>query len=72
MKLKMISIDNIFGQIMLLRNLIFGLNFFLKHGRFLGSQKLAVLPQVEIPSFIKTEIPLSPVDLQKKNRRNQC
>ena len=38
----------------------------MKHGRFLGSQKLAVLPQVEIPSFIKTEIPLSPVDLQKK------
>ena len=69
MKLKMISIDRILGQIMLLRNLIVGLFFFLffffKHGRFVGSQKLAVLLQVEVPSFIKTEIPLSPVDLYK-------
>ena len=46
--------------------------FFFKHGRFPGSQKLITLPQIKIPSFLRTDIPISPIDLFKKlcwNRR---
>ena len=40
--------------------------FFFSKGRFPGSQKLIMLPQADIPDFIKTETPLSPIDLYKK------
>ena len=48
------------------RNLIVGLHFFFKHGRFPGSQKLVMLPQIKTPSFMRTEMSLSPIDLFKK------
>ena len=35
-------------------------------GRFPGSQKLIMLPQADIPDFVQTETPLSPIDLHKK------
>ena len=35
-------------------------------GGFPGSQKLIILPQADIPDFVKTETPLSPIDLYKK------
>ena len=37
--------------------------FFSNYGRFLGSQELILVPQVEIPNFVKTNIPLSAIDL---------
>ena len=40
--------------------------FFCSKGRFPGSQKLIILPQAGIPDFVKTEMPLSPIDLYKK------
>ena len=40
--------------------------FFFSKGRFPVSQKLIMLPQANIPDFIKTETPLSPIDLYKK------
>ena len=40
--------------------------FFFIKGRFPGSQKLIMLPQADIPDFVKTETPLSPIDLYKK------
>ena len=40
--------------------------FFFSKGRFPGSQKLIMLPQADIPDFIKTEAPLLPIDLYKK------
>ena len=39
---------------------------FFSKGRFPGSQKLIMLPRGNIPDFIKTEMPLSPIDLYKK------
>ena len=39
--------------------------FCFKHGRFLGSQKLIAIPQVKTPPFLKTDIPISPIDLYK-------
>ena len=35
-------------------------------GRFPSSQKLIMLLQADIPDFVKTETPLSPIDLYKK------
>ena len=40
--------------------------FYFQHGRFPGSQKLVNMPQVKIPCFLKTEIPISRIDLYKK------
>ena len=40
--------------------------FNFKHGRFPGSLKLIAIPQVKTPSFLKTDIPISPIDLLKK------
>ena len=40
--------------------------FYFLHGRFPGSQKLISIPQVKLPFFLKTDIPISPVDLYKK------
>ena len=39
------------------------IGFFFSKGRFPGSQKLLMLPQADIPNFVKTETPLSPIDL---------
>ena len=41
------------------------IGFYFKHGRFPGSQ-LIVMPQVKTLSFLKTDIPVSPIDLFKK------
>ena len=38
-------------------------DFYFTKGRFLGSQKLIIVPQTQIPPFIKTQTPLSPIDL---------
>ena len=40
--------------------------FYFKHERFPGSQKLVAIPQVKTPPFLKTDIPISPIDLFKK------
>ena len=40
--------------------------FYFQHGRFPGSQKLIAIPQVKTPPFLKTDIPISPIDLFKK------
>ena len=40
--------------------------FYFHKGRFLGSQESIMVPQVQIPSFVKTETPLSPIDLYQK------
>ena len=40
--------------------------FYFKYGRFPGSQKLISIPQVKLLFFLKTDIPISPVDLFKK------
>ena len=40
--------------------------FCFSKGRFPVSQKLILLPQGDIPDFVKTETPLSPTDLYKK------
>ena len=40
--------------------------FYFKHGRFPGSQKLISIPQVKLPFFLRTDMPISPVDLYKK------
>ena len=39
--------------------------FYLKHGTFPGSQKLISIPKVSLPFFLKTDMPISPVDLYK-------
>ena len=39
---------------------------FFKFGRFPGSDKLVVLPQCELPKFIKVDTAISPIDLFKK------
>ena len=53
MKLKMISIDNIFGQIMLLRNLIFGLNFFFETWAFSRFTKISSIASSRNSIFYK-------------------
>ena len=40
--------------------------FYFKHGRFPGSQKLITIPQVKLLFFLRTDMPISPVDLHKK------
>ena len=40
--------------------------FYFQHGRFPGSQKLIAIPQVKTPPFLKSDIPISPIDLYKK------
>ena len=42
------------------------ISFYFKHGRFPGSQNLIAIPQVKTPPFLKTDIPISPIDLFKK------
>ena len=42
------------------------ISFYFQHGRFTGSQKLISIPEVNLPYFLKTDIPISPVDLYKK------
>ena len=49
---------------MLLRNWIVRLRFIFS--RFPGSQKLIAVPQVKTPPILKTDIPISPIDLFKK------
>ena len=41
-------------------------SFYFKFGRFSGSQKLVSLPKADLPFFLKTDMPISPVDLYKK------
>ena len=40
--------------------------FYFKFGRFPGSQKLVSIPKIDLPYFLKTDMPISPVDLYKK------
>ena len=40
--------------------------FYFQHGRFPGSQKLISIPKLNLPYFLKTDMPISPVDLYKK------
>ena len=40
--------------------------FYFQHRRFPGSQKLIAIPQVKTPPFLKSDIPISPIDLYKK------
>ena len=42
------------------------INFLFSKGRFPGSQKLIILPQAEIPKFVQSQTPLSPIDLYQK------
>ena len=42
------------------------ISFYFQHGRFPGSQKLISIPKVNLPCFLKTDMPISPVDLYKK------
>ena len=37
--------------------------FYFKHGTFPGSQKLVSTPKVNLPFFLKTDMPISPVNL---------
>ena len=39
------------------------LAFYYKFGRFPGSQKLISIPKVNLPVFLKTDMPISPVDI---------
>ena len=38
---------------------------FFFNGRFLGSQELIMVPQADIPPFVNTATPLSPIDLYR-------
>ena len=40
--------------------------FYFKHGRFPGSQKLISIPKVSLTFVLKTDMPVSPVDLYRK------
>ena len=42
------------------------ISFYFQHGRFPGSQKLISIPKVNLPYFLKTDMPISPVDLYKE------
>ena len=37
--------------------------FYSKHGTFSGSDKLVILPQSKLPPFMKTDIPITPINL---------
>ena len=39
--------------------------FYFKHGKFPGSQKLILIPQVKLSFFLRTDMPVPPVDLYK-------
>ena len=41
-------------------------DFFFAKGRFRGSQELIMVPQAEIPKFVRTKTVLSPTDLYQK------
>ena len=41
------------------------ISFYFQHGRFPGSQNLISIPKVSLPYFVKTDMPISPVDLYK-------
>ena len=41
-------------------------DFFFAKGRFQGSQELIMVPQAEIPKFVRTKTVLSPTDLYQK------
>ena len=41
-------------------------SFYFKFGRFPGSQKLVSIPKFDLPYFLKTDMPISSVDLYKK------
>ena len=43
------------------------ISFYFQHGIFSGSQKLISIPKVNLPYFLKTGMPISPVDLYKKS-----
>ena len=47
-------------------NLDCWVSFYFKHGRFPCSQKLISILQVKLAFFLKTDMPISPVDLYKK------
>ena len=40
--------------------------FYFKNGRFPCSQKLILIPHVKLSFFLRTDVPISPVDLYKK------
>ena len=40
--------------------------FCFKFGRFPGSQKLVSIPKVNLPYFLRTDMPISPVDFYNK------
>ena len=42
------------------------ISFYFQHGRFPGSQNLISIPKVSLPYFLKTDMPISPVDSYKK------
>ena len=42
------------------------ISFYFQHGRFPGSQKLISIPKVNLPYFLKTDVPITPVHLYKK------
>ena len=46
--------------------------FFFKFGRFPGSDKIIILPQCELPKYVKTDIEISPIDLFKKFNRTDA
>ena len=46
--------------------------FYFKPGRFPGSQKLISIPKVRLPFFLKTDMPISPVDLYRKFARTDA
>ena len=41
-------------------------SFYFSKGRFPGAQNLCLLPQVDIPDFVKTNMPLSSIHLYQK------
>ena len=51
---------------MLLQNLDCWISFYFQHGRFPASQNLISIPKVSSPYFLKTDMPIPPVDLYKK------
>ena len=55
-----------FGAEHVVKQLEFWVAFYFRNGRFPGSQKLIAIPQVKTPLFLKTDIPISPIDLCKK------
>ena len=54
-----------FGAEHVVKQLEFWAAFYFRYGRFPGSQKLIAIPQVKTPPFLKTDIPISPIDLCK-------